>query len=820
MQLNRRHLTPDEHTQLNMLTNGVYQPGRTPDTLGELLSAIPEIKPKTYVPKPPIQATRDTELVALFKPTPKMYFSHRRLKMSSLLKYTGVKLASDLTGLSYQLALNILIWAQCLGQDEISMLLATNIFDSDEDFTAIAKSISLYLKPYGQFSRIKHLFCELETLVGYLYEDENWDLDTEISKLAGCKPQRIKDWNEHWVEALNEVVEYPTHLPRQVPFEEYVKSLSWTTTGSSSIGKILYTDHRGKCMHFKPRKNMVTAIMTPDQIWDIVRVWDGKITNIPVIKNELGKIRLAIASNFESYIFEAYCLDMFGHSFKNWGGITLDESVTEEIDRTSDDMAALENGGYALPWDFAQFDHQVRTEEITDILGKMRSYAHPDTHPIWDKVIGSYHQATIRNPATGSAFNITAGLQSGQRTTSLIGNVWNAIVTRAAVNRVTRVLGYAPRYRIGIRGDDTYIIAHTPVELYFMRLAYASFLIVGHDRKFSIRPNSFEFLRNTTYGDRVVGWTPRAIPAITQRKPWSDDLLTPHLEVVTIAENIRNMERRSSTPLPLVHSANKFQWSKFTKQSYLWLELPRRSGGLGVYPFRGFLPDGKLSLTPEVNTATDTIFSTYAPPFLNLSPDEAQSYNRSRFKSMVKPGDMRHLLSSILTSFRDKVKLMGKITWKRTPFPVIIPTTTDTPPLKYKFKKGLNLTPVNPAWPRFDEFLSIYPHWRAAKKTVGTLASIMAKEYPKLYNWMKIYERLGYHRSDAIGLILGDQPLETVWPLNQKTKDCVTSHLLGPWEWPPIAFRERKKIGSYIYQLTRTAVDLFSHTSLARKFLY
>lgn len=819
-------LTLEGRMNLEKLTNRVFHAS---DVIEDVVTLIRKKTSKVAQLKPEVTATRDIDIQQLYaNQSPKAYWRNRRLKLSSILKYykRGRLLLGQLLNLDYQLSINICIWSFALTDLEFKeFIYSSKIFDSRNDFVIFAEDLSTYVKPFGPESRTKRLCGELHALAGYKHEDESWDLEAEMLALATVDPPRNEGWTSLWAEAADSVFVKPSKLPRYVSFEEYTKSLKWATAGASSVGRVYYKDDNGKIMHFKPRKNMVTTLFTPDQLWSIVLKWDGTIVNTPVVKNELGKIRLAVASNLESYIYEAYCLAMFGHSFKNWGGITLDESVKEELHRNERDIAQLKKGYYALPWDFAKFDHQVRMEEIQDILTRLCDMSDPRTLPIWQKVIKSYENAILYNPQTNYKTVVKHGLQSGQRITSLIGNIWNAVVTQIVITKCNTFLPDKLDYTLGIRGDDTYILAKQPSHLYLIRLIFASLQIVGHDKKFSIRPWSFEFLRNTTHIDGVVGWPCRAIPAITERKPWSDDLLQPHLEVVTIAENIRNYERRLNSQVIELHLANKIQWSRFVGQSYLWLSLPKRMGGLGVYEFSGFIPTGKLSLTPSYEPTVDSNFSTFSPEYLGLTADESKLYNKARFVQMIRPSDIRGGVNYIMASFKEKIQSMRKqaIKWKKD-----LSTLVSMPPTyKYLHPEDMyydlprvNLTSSTPKWPRFNEMLSDYSAYVKAVAKPKSIMQIAEQHYPNVHAWLKRYQSYGWHRSDAIDMVLGSCPSELMWPLNSKVKMLALAMSAADPSIPPKQYRTRSTIGKYIYALSRSVVHAFTNSNLAKYFQY
>lgn len=771
---------------------------------------------------------KDKELQENFGGLSSQYLSTRRLKLSLLLK-TVVDAELVLTNcpnLSYKALVNVVIWFSIVGDAVFKRLWDLGLFVNDKTLIKLGSELSSYVKRYGEESEVKTSVAEINCLAGYMTEDESWDVDEECVKLAHGGTERQVGWMDRFNKQLSVLISRnPNICDRdKVSLEEYTKTGMWLTGGSASIGKVEY-EYNGKVGHFKARKNMLLEIFTPEEIWQRVSNWGGSIECKPVVKNELGKIRLAIASNLESYIHESYLMFVYGHDYIHWDYITLDESLKQEYTRIYDTQALLSEGKVCLPWDFAAFDHQVRTGEIQAILLAMKARSPISTHAIWDKVIASYSKATITD-TSGDRIPITGGLPSGQRITSLAGNVWNTIITTIAIEDASKAYGKLIIPKVGVKGDDTYIIVNHIREAYFIRLAYASLNAQGNNAKFSVRDTSYEFLRTSVYADKVVGWGNRAIPAITQRKPWGDEPWDPIYEVNVIADNIRNVGRRFKVVMLDVHLANKIQWSKFTRQSYKWLELPRRMGGLGCYKWSGLVPDGKLSLAHSQNPVLITNSVSAAPHYLGLDEHESVRFSNSRIKGMMRSSDCRDLGKAMADIAVTEIR-RTKVKWEHS-WDTSLSSLIEVPVIFYEPRYGtwpekklpiVSLKSVDPEWPSFMEFLSDYPHYRYARTSrAKSLMEITREKYPLVARCVKYNERLGYHRSDAIDLVLGNIPIEPLHHINPRLAVFIQD--LIDRSGVMRRFRGRERIARVIYNATRAAESALVNSQLNRNTQY
>jgi len=135
---------------------------------------------------------------------------------------------------------------------------------------------------------------------------------------------------------------------------------------------------------------------------------------------------------------------------------------------------------------------------------------------------------------------------SGMRWTSLQGNIWNCVITTLNLALVTMCLGRVPKQLyIAIRGDDS-SVQSDPASAGLFRIGYAVLGAIGHDLKFALMPGGTEFLRETYSSQGVRGLVNRAIPSISQKRPWSDETTSPISMFKIVSDQVLTMKRRAS----------------------------------------------------------------------------------------------------------------------------------------------------------------------------------------------------------------------------------------------------------------------------------
>lgn len=780
--------------------------------------------------------TQDRLLDDIFPIRTKLDVSVRRLKFLDLYRVASPELKFEMrhyTHLDIIFATNVLCYGIIHGHTVLADLRQLGVFNSFDHFAEVSSTTSSYFKrvPFD-LDDSKQRLCEIGSLIGYLQNDtETWDTKQELKGLA-------EGGNEHGTDPANWMPEFerlmrkiqeeaPNTRPKFITFKEFVMSSEWITSGSSSIGKVnwTYEDDSGK---FKARKNMLEDIYTPEELWEIVNSWDGVLRSRAFIKDEVGKRRLAVASNIEAYLHEAYILRLYGHGFKAWSGITLDESPKAQHIRNAKCMKLLSDGAYALPFDFRRFDHQPTTLEIQTMVADLASQIRvpaanqAEWTGLVNKVIQSYSKSeiTMQVGAEHLKEQVKGGIPSGVRITSLIGNEWNSIMTEKAIQLATEILSYNPVLMRMIKGDDTGIITTTPVEAFIIRLCYQAINAIGLDSKFGISQNICEFLRNEISPTGVRGWSNRAIPTITQRKPWNPEPWSPSSSVSTVASNIYLLERRLRRECPELHRANKIKWSKFTNQSQLWLELPTRMGGFGLYPWRGWEPNCKLPLVTKPLIRVDGLAPMQPFSWIELNGTQLESVHQQQMSNKISTADINGPQKYFSRDYITRLRKL-KPSWTQSPVPSV--------PVKYINDPGVTTNPywpkdpnhympsADPAMPDLALWLRQYDTIKKAAQydksiKLDSLKHYLQQFYPNAHSNLVNYERAGWHRTDALNLCMNIIPTEPVKQLHPLltifVKDAIDR--LGCRYW-----RGRKNIALKLYNATTGIVERLMHTSTA-----
>lgn len=383
---------------------------------------------------------------------------------------------------------------------------------------------------------------------------------------------------------------------------------------------------------------------------------------------------------------------------------------------------------------------------------------------------------TIKNSKV--EMNVKGGLPSGVRWTSLIGNQWNMVMSQWARNITTKILGYDPVLTMGIKGDDTYIIASKALDLCIFREAYAMINAVGLNSKFGIQKRVCEFLRVEISGDMARGWTNRSIPTITQRKPWNAEPWSIDAGVAAVAQAISTTERRSFKSLSELHDTNKRRWTKHFGLSSRWLELPRIYGGFGIYPWQFFKPDKPLKIK---NEKPKIKFKNVIPykqlSWIKLSDEQRSIMAINALTSATHTDDIRAIYSISKQEITEQTRKV-KTRWRKY-----------DPIFKIGWYGNLETPDFTGYWPKFLggfeqqkealEIISDYSYLPNEVKEQVSLIEALKQHAPNFAHGVKLYEARGWHRTDAINIGLGIIPTSTSFSLHPKMIPFIRSSLVN-----------------------------------------
>lgn len=485
---------------------------------------------------------------------------------------------------------------------------------------------------------------ELENLTGYRnLPDPSFDFWRDAEGLANSGHDVT---NFKWkLDILNGL--FPVQQRELPDFRTWVKSLTWLTAGASSIGK-MEVDLDGERVKFKARKNCVPFIFTLEEILELVEK-QQQCDNDVVLKQELKKVRIAVASDLANYLIQSYMLEMIGDSYKQWPGNTLAESAADERIRLKHMMTSA-RARYGLPFDYAAFDHQPSRQEILAILSEIfkNVFKTPEQQKLYDKMIYNLKHEYLRGRFEGveKIFTIKGGLMSGYRITSLIGNCWNAWMTTCASALTERTLGFKPEVSY-IRGDDSALYFNDWWQAVVFRSMYAVVQADGNDKKFGVIWQKMEFLRTLITPDGCFAYPNRAAAAITQRKPWSGERWQPINIVSGLADAVDRTARRQWTDLTFLKDHLLKRYSQVSGIPYTLFYCPQQRGGAGLMPWGGYSRGGpfKAKLTPIVKSQWYEEHLLTAAPKLTqtLAADLAQQHASNLVTADDVPGVSRLL---------------------------------------------------------------------------------------------------------------------------------------------------------------------------------
>jgi hypothetical protein len=842
LKYNRKQLNSVEAARISSATDRLFE-YRTPSWQEALayVKALVDEKP-VHTEARVLDLSSDKALLEVFKARIPADLRIRRLRLYDVLNAASVEVreqVSHLVHLDYITAANITIYGMCFGSDAIRDLRHTGILNSRETFEKNSKLVSTWAKRLPvEAAETKQKLAELPALLGYQQLPyPGFDLNKEAAGLAAAGEEHgipHSDWERVFDEKLDKLMKPgidPTR-PRYLTLDDFIKEGKWLTAGSSSVGSVRWTwgEERGK---FKARKNMLTEIYTDEELISLATKWDGVLRSRSIIKSELGKVRLAVASNIEAYLNESYFAYLVGHPYRKWAGMTLDEKPKDQLRRMATARKMFSEHCYSLPFDYAGFDHQPSTLEVQRILAKFFGLARGGVpadqltkfDQLLDKVICSYARSKLlvrQEDGTTRELNVTGGLPTGVRVTSIVGNIWNLVMTDVATDLAADILGYRPGLQTALRGDDSLVICNSAAECYLVRLGYAAINAVGNNKKFSITQSQGEFLRTQTNGEESRGWVVRAIPSLTQRKPWNAEPWNRFKDVETVCRNIRLLERRLGNAVEPLHHANKKKWSKSTKQSYLWLELPVRMGGLGLYSWRGWTTRERIPPLQKPKVTFEGLHPRSGPVWAQLSQEEEALYSQAKMLARVSADDVPGT-GKILGTMAKKSMAKVHATWRKVNVPLIQSERVDLPndqggEVRWPaFRPRVLTASTEAGWPQVGEFIREYKTVSEVK-TLPSLGRMLKDHYPAAFALVKSLETNGWHRTDAIDLALGGAPMEPTKGMHPELSAFVKEFVVrdkGALYW-----KGRRNIAVRLYRYCSSAETYILGTTLAKLYKY
>lgn len=564
----------------------------------------------------------DSLAQALYPPRNEADMGIRNLRMADMLTYClatsrrarAREVLVLCRGFDYILTSNVLTAVFCFGDLWWQGLTNAGVFDGDsEHYRTCCKTLSDTIKKTKNTLSDDDRVCfyECASLFGAMCPPvPGWDPIQETRDLAsgGQHPHGLL-WGDELTPSdilgrIQGLVRYKEGKKCDTrPFEEWLSSCEWERSGSSSIGKVEYeveVDEERRRGHFKARKNLVLDVVPFQELVDSVRSHDQQ-ENKALVKSEFGKVRLAVSAPLEVYLQQGYLYGVSGSAYLQWPGNTLEESIGEEMRRNELTYTRMASGGFALPYDFARFDHQPTTEEVitfqTITFDRALLNAGPTQRSdvvLFEQLLEhGFRHATLTTPpgiCEPHTFPVTGGLMSGLRSTSAVGSGWNSVLGETARDMAGRFRTYArpiDTWQI-VRGDDTQVVSDHYLDVLAVKLGYDALGAEANESKFTLRRGRTEFLRVET-GDRARAYPCRTIPLLGQRKPWSARSPSADASLSRIDKVFSVLARRLPDPSDLMGFADHVMYRMMSKMKldFRLIRIPTGLGGLGLRPWDG-----------------------------------------------------------------------------------------------------------------------------------------------------------------------------------------------------------------------------------------
>jgi hypothetical protein len=496
-------------------------------------------------------------------------------------------------GADYIWACNVIVATFIVGVSWLSDLIECRAFEGDlTHYTDTCKCISNLVKTRGGVAAREWFeLLEQGVLSGYrALPYEGFDEVTEAEKLANAG-------NEHswfglsFAEAAKVALRMAVRPVASMSLYDFVDSGQWLTAGSSSEGYLEVRLPNGDVKKVKARKNMVLDALGPIALWEGLTAHTGQ-QNYTLVKSELGKVRLAVAGDLYTYLLMAWINYHLGEAYGDWEGSTLGEDFLRTTSRIAETLLRI-RGSYSLPWDYESMDHQLLRDEILSICWLLIAHAGFNIAATdqamfnWasEVILNGFNHATLTVKIAQVVFAVLGGLQSGLGWTTILGNGWNVVVMRL-VKWLLEALGVTISAAwLILRGDDTVVVHARWAMLALWERVLVAAGIRGGKGKFSILFGQTEFLR-TWYGARTHGYPLRSIPALMQRKPWSNEPWTADMEIRALHETTRTLRRRCSDreAVDAFWETAALRWTAKAGLPRAALRVPKSRGGLGVEP--------------------------------------------------------------------------------------------------------------------------------------------------------------------------------------------------------------------------------------------
>lgn len=399
-------------------------------------------------------------------------------------------------------------------------------------FVEMTSSLSAYVKQRPDYY-LRTVWLELNALGGFFTNTEYNPLP-DIHALIDYRPyDRGQFTIKHFWQSLQDL---PFSATKKLNFLDWLTESFYTTGGSSNLARIDIKIN-GQQEYMKGKKAWLPVKYEPAELYEMCKsatTFECKTG----LKPELGKIRFFVGFDDIGYLIQSYVLYLMDKWYVGYDGVILDQTSHVALLRDQDIVAQMSES-WSMPFDYQKFDHQITKIEVLliclRIIEVVQTVLHSEDAWMRDKFMATVDDAFLSY--LGNILNYLNGLLSGMRITSVVGNIWNLVIS----NRASKDLPVV-KY---ILGDDTLYISKSKEILERILVQLKELNIEFSLEKFSITYGFGDFLRNTYTSSLIFGLPTRSLASSISRKPWNADPIDKRDKLLNLVSGLGTTFRRT-----------------------------------------------------------------------------------------------------------------------------------------------------------------------------------------------------------------------------------------------------------------------------------
>jgi len=482
----------------------------------------------------------------------------------------------------------------------------------------IASEVSHFFEKCGVFTQTNEEIIRLRLLAISNHAKKlgntlsrNWKYYVNWELLSGYRArqpittftQEVRDWvsgdKKHTIlgsealflqtfrEGVKECFSFREQLREQKSIDNFLSEFFTAPVSGGFYAKKKYQTLMGGGK-MKNKKNIVGMTLSLDQLKQMLLDGTPQVAKT-IQKQEPGKVRAVINSNYELYLKMSYFYTFLEQVFKNHPYLTLFQDEKYQLRMKEKMAAATADDTVKVPIDQSHFDfqqnmcmHHIVLDELQDLFKEI--LPNKEWEPVFEALRSEMTSGSVRNGDEQIPFE--KGVLSGWKWTAMLDSIYNYAEIYCARKIVKSQIGYDPVLFLQCMGDDDALTTRNYAEAILIVEAMTSMDFEVNPKKFFMSTDRDEYLRQVYTDKNVSGYPIRALNSVLYRKPTSadkpagSDRLSEQLNSWLLLTS-RGMDKEKITNHMIRDMSRGNNIKK--KDIIIWLETPAVLGGAGLY---------------------------------------------------------------------------------------------------------------------------------------------------------------------------------------------------------------------------------------------